>query len=102
MNMQNMTSSRGNTVPNQFIITTPDGDYFQSYKTMIAFRPYASYKGVGAFRYEAYNPIQLDRDAWNYSKTTSKYRNMFLGDTSADVKRKLGVFSPLVIPGIEE
>ena len=31
-----MTSARGNTVPNQFIITDNGDEYFQSYKSIIA------------------------------------------------------------------
>jgi len=36
-----MKSSRGNLVPNQFIIKTGEGEYFQSYQTVIAFKPYS-------------------------------------------------------------
>jgi len=60
-----MTSNAGNDVPNQFVITTPDGRYFQSYRSIIAFKPY-------------HGKIQLDEDTWDYSNTTSKYRRLFL------------------------
>lgn len=64
--VENMTSSRGNTVPNQFIIYTPKGAYFQSYDSIIALR-----KNDGS--------IILDKTYWNYSVTTGRYRNDFLG-----------------------
>lgn len=70
MKVQNMTSSRGNKVPNQFIITDNEGNvYFQSYKTIIAKK---EWNGSG-FR------VLLDENLWDYSTTTGKYRNRFLG-----------------------
>ena len=63
--VKNMTSNAGNEVPNQFVITTPEGRYFQSYRSIIAFKPY-------------HGKIQLDEDTWDYSNTTSKYRRLFL------------------------
>lgn len=76
MNVQNMTSPRsGKPVANQFIITDHEGnEWFQSYRTMIAVR---TPDGI----------VKLDADAWDYSVTTSKYRNQFLGLSTADVKR---------------
>jgi len=68
--VENLTSPRsGKEVPNQFRIVTPDGIYFQSYKTLIV----AIIKGQ----------VYLDEKEWNCSMTTSKYRNQFLG-ASAD------------------
>jgi len=61
----NMISPAGNSVANQFIIYTDEGCYFQSYRTVIAYR---GNDGT----------IKLDRDSWDYSVTTGKYRNMFL------------------------
>ena len=63
--VKNMTSGKGNEVPNQFLITTPEGIYFQSYQSTIAFKPY-------------HGKIQLDERTWDYSNTTSKYRRSFL------------------------
>ncbi len=73
----NMTSSRGNKVPNQFIIWTDEGCYFQSYQTVIAFR-------------DNEGNVTLDENRWDYSVTTGKYRNKFLGlnkrETEQDIK----------------
>jgi len=75
--IKNMTSHNGNTIPNQFEITTPEGIFFQSYRTIIVFKPNDGRK------------IQLDRNAWDYSVTTGKYRNIFLGERKADTERKI-------------
>jgi hypothetical protein len=73
--VSNMQSSRGNNIPNQFIITAKDGIYFQSYKSIIAFKS----KGK----------IYLDNYCWDYSKTTGKYRNIFLNETKKDTENKI-------------
>jgi len=76
MKVQNMHSPRGTTVANQFEIITDEGVYFQSYSTIIAFRPRSG-------------KIQLDADKWDYPKTTSKYRNIFLRMTTKEVEAKI-------------
>ena len=68
MKVTNMTSSKGNKVPNQFIIQDDNGiTEFQSYETTIAQKN--DNKSL---------PIKLDTK-WQYSKTTSKYLYQFLG-----------------------
>ena len=62
---------------NQFEIITPKGTYFQSYNSIIAFKPNDSRR------------IQLDSYYWNYSRTTSKYRNQFLNEYIADTRAKI-------------
>ena len=74
--IQNMLGRTGREVANQFEIYTDDGKYFQSYKTIIAFRPYDG-------------KIKLDRDAWDYSVTTGKYRNQFLRETKKQTEAKI-------------
>lgn len=71
----NMTGSSGREVVNQFEITTPDARYFQSYRTIIA----CWYKGK----------VYLDANSWDYSTTTGKYRNIFLGETKRETERKI-------------
>jgi len=60
---------------NQYIIETPMGVLFQSYRSAIALRD----KG---------GKIHLS-EHWNYSKTTGKYRNQFLGETKAETEKKI-------------
>ena len=76
----NMTSPKGNKVPNQFVIETPDGTLFQSYNTIIVRR---------FWDMDGNKRIQLDENAWDYSRTTGKYRNMFLHETKAETKAKI-------------
>jgi hypothetical protein len=76
MRVTNMTSTKGNTIPNQFIINGGyDGNmYFQSYKSMIA-------------KVDKFGKIFLDEYYYNYSRTTSKYRNMFLNMTTKEIEK---------------
>ena len=77
MKVENMTSARGNIVPNQFIITDGGVEYFQSYKTIIA-------KYVDG-------QVYLDATHWDYSRTTSKYLNQFLNATSKEVRERVAM-----------
>ena len=72
-----MTSKTSyNPVANQFIIETPKGDYFQSYRSIIAFK---SNDGK----------LKLDSYYWDYSRTTSKYRNQFTGLDTKQTKKAI-------------
>ena len=66
MKVRNMKSPAGNMVPNQFVVTTDEGEYFQSYQTVVAWRG-----NDGS--------IKIDRWGYQYSPTTSKYMNRFFG-----------------------
>lgn len=68
---------RNGAVKNQFEIRTPDGVYFQSYNSIIAFIP----SGEGK--------TQLDSKYWDYSVTTGKYRNQFLGEDKKATEKKI-------------
>ncbi len=75
MKVTNMTSTRGNKVPNQFLITDNGVEYFQSYNSIIAKR--------------SNGKIYLDDYYWDYSVTTGKYRNQFLGEGIAETRKKI-------------
>ena len=75
--VRQMTGRTGAPVANQFIITDGEFEFFQSYKTVIAKRHISA--GV----------VTLDADRWDYSVTTSKYRNKFLGMDTAQIKRDI-------------
>ncbi len=66
----------GNPVANQFIIYTSEGTYFQSYDSVIAFK-------------DNEGNVTLDDYTWDYSRTTGKYRNEFLGEYIADTRAKI-------------
>ena len=75
--VRNMFIPNGNQVANQFIIETPEGTYFQSYRSIIAFID----KKTGERTLAEYY--------WDYSRTTGKYRNEFLGEYIADTRAKI-------------
>ena len=72
--VRNMKSNSGRSVANQFKIKTDDATYLQSYDSTIAKRM------IGV--------VYLDKYYWDYSVTTSRYRNMFLGETKKKLKLK--------------
>jgi hypothetical protein len=66
----------GRDIPNQFIITDKDRTIFQSYNSIIAIK---------------WNDgdIFLDKTYWDYSRTTGKYRNQFLGEDIKTTRNKI-------------
>ena len=78
MKVINMRSPNGNKVPNQFIIEDDNNrQYFQSYKSIISMIDWDKCK------------VYLDSYYWDYSVTTSKYRNIFLGESSKETQKKI-------------
>ena len=77
MKVQNLISSNGNIVPNQFKIVTKDKEIFQSYETIIC-----EYNFIK-------REIILDTNALNYSKTTSKYLYLFLGMNRKQIEQDI-------------
>lgn len=79
--IENMTSSNGNDVPNQFIIrgqyNGEDYKIFKSYDSIIVMK-------VG-------DKVFIDKQYWDYSRTTAKYRNEFLRETTAETTQKLKI-----------
>jgi hypothetical protein len=63
-------------VKNQFEIEGDNGErFFQSYKSII-------------IKIDKNRKVNLGKD-WNYSKTTGKYRNLFLGETRKETEAKI-------------
>lgn len=87
MKVENIESSKGNKIANQFIITDDNGnEFFQSYNSMIVKKDYNDHSdqvGQGGLK------IYLDQKYWNYSNTTGKYRNIFLGESITETKKKI-------------
>lgn len=75
MQVSNMETSRGNKAANQFIIVDGNKETFQSYLSVIAVNNNGK--------------ITLDENRWNYSMTTGKYRNQFLGEGIAETRKKI-------------
>ncbi len=76
LSIEHMKGRTGKDVPNQFIIQTDKGLVFRSYQSNIVLK---SIDGK----------VYLDKDKWDYSVTTGKYRNQFLRETKADTERKI-------------
>jgi hypothetical protein len=83
-----MKSPNGKEVPNQFIISEEgresNGNFikkevFQSYKSIIAER----------IIWNDRTDITLDKNYWDYSTTTGKYRNQFLGEGIEETRKKI-------------
>ena len=90
MKTENMTSTNGNKVANQFIITDDNGNvFFQSYKSVIAKIPMFKVNSLDKFKEFDLQKIELDKKYWNYSNTTGKYRNIFLNETIKDTRKKI-------------
>jgi len=60
---------------NQFLIKGENYTAFQSYDSIIAI-----HTAEGTY---------LDEFDWDYSKTTGKFRNMFLGESKKETERKI-------------
>jgi len=61
---------------NQFVVKFEKGQIFQSYKSIVA---------VTFYNFEKY----FLGSAWSYSRTTGKYRNIFLNNTKEDVLKDI-------------
>ena len=62
-------------VKNQFLIQTETSRIFQSYDSVIVKKENGK--------------IYLDEKYWDYSNTTSKYRNQFLGEDKKQTQKKI-------------
>ena len=75
--IQMTSNSSGRPVANQFELIDGFGNrFFQSYNSMIA-----KISNVGK--------VFLDKNYWDYSTTTGKYRNAFLGENIAETRKKI-------------
>jgi hypothetical protein len=70
-----MLTSKGNKAANQVLVWDGAREYFRSYDTYIALKENGN--------------IFLDAAYWDYSATTGKYRNKFLGEGIADTRKKI-------------
>jgi len=77
--VENFKSDRsGLPIANQFRITLQNGiEVFQSYNSIICVK--------------ANGQTYLDQNRWNYSRTTSRYRNQFLNETTVKTVKKIGL-----------
>ena len=74
--VEHMRNNNGNVVKNQFINHLNNKKVFQSYDTIIA-------------TVDDDGTVTLDSKSWDYSRTTSKYRNIFLNETTKSTEDKI-------------
>lgn len=74
-----MTNHSGRGVANQMIITDGNNETFQSYRSAI----------VRIERENGARRVILDPVYYNYSKTTARYRNLFLGEDTKTIEAKI-------------
>lgn len=79
---KNIISDKGNPITNQIIITDSkkDSETFQSYNSIIA---------VKTWNKNGKRKVLLDEFYWNYSRTTAKYRNIFLNEYTERTRNKI-------------
>jgi hypothetical protein len=94
INVRNFKNQKGNSIPNQFIITEQDY-YMQLPNKELIFddvKIFESYKSIIALKGIDKNGnihIILDIHFWDYSTTTGKYRNLFLNETKKTTLSKI-------------
>jgi len=77
MKVSHLESPSGNEIVNQFKIIDDHGNvFFQSYGSIIV-------------KIDSKGDITLDELTWDYSTTTGKYRNQFLGEKRPATERKI-------------
>ena len=77
--VENFKSPRSNKpVANQYKITMQNGlEVFQSYDSIIVLKDKKN------------DEIYLDKDHWNYSQTTSRYRKIYLNEDTKTTFKKI-------------
>jgi len=73
--VRNIIGNSGNEIANQFLVHFEKGAVFQSYETIIFY----------IFDGKTY----INKNNWKASVTTSKYRNMLLGETTKETEEKI-------------
>lgn len=87
--VRNMESPRsGRAVPNQLIITEEGHGANGNFIKKETFQSYSSTIAV-VTTWKDRTDIELDEETWDYSNTTRKYRNEFLGMNSKEIKDKI-------------
>lgn len=89
MKVSNFTSNAGNTVANQFLIKEGSTHTFQSYGSTIAVIKHQHLLGCYDANGKHKAIVTLDERYWDYSRTTGKYRNQFLGETISETRAKI-------------
>lgn len=94
--VENMNSPRtGKPVCNQYIIENATIKVTNDIHDTLTGVAFQSYKSVVAFKAKYFDGLDdtirvfLDKETWDYSLTTSKYRNVFLGESTKVTQEKI-------------
>jgi hypothetical protein len=88
MKVKNITGKTGRAIANQFIIEDAGHGANGNFLSRRVFQSYESVIAVITV-WEDGTRIELDQNKWDYSKTTGKYRNQFLGETKRETEKKI-------------
>jgi hypothetical protein len=81
--VKRMVGRSDSPVRNHWLINVGHGVALQSYNSIVAFK---FTKRFGKFDK---GDVLLDRSTWNYSKTTSRYRDIFLDENIDETRKKI-------------
>ena len=79
---------RNGTVKNQFIITEEGRGALGNFSKRETFQSYSSVIAIKTFWPDGVK-IEIDANKWDYSRTTGKYRNIFLGESKKETEKKI-------------
>jgi hypothetical protein len=79
MKVTQLTNDKGNKVNNHFIIYDSEYTIFRSYNSNI----------IKVVFEDCQRKVYLDSYYWNYSRTTAKYRNYYLGESTKEIETKI-------------
>ena len=88
MKISQFKNERGLPVKNQFIITEEGRGANGNFNKRVTFQSYDSVICT-ITEWDDIRRVELDSDNWDYSKTTGKYRNQFLGESKAETEKKI-------------
>lgn len=97
MKVKQFEGNKG-AVKNQFLLTEEGrgalGNFikretFQSYDSVIAVKTYWREEDIKGIEEARTLEIELDEKYWDYSTTTGKYRNQFLGEDKKETEKKI-------------
>ena len=89
MKVENMRSPNGHKSPNQFIIWEEGRGALGNFVTRQTFQSYNTIVAIKTVWPGGEVEIELDANCWDYSRTTGKYRNRFLGETKRETEKKI-------------
>lgn len=89
MKVLNMQSASGNKVTNQFFITEHGRGALGNFTERRTFQSYDSVIATVTYWPNSLPETRLDSHYWDYSRTTDKYRNQFLGESKAETQKKI-------------